>query len=93
LAAVVAAVTGATGVLLDPQVRHRLLRGEALDGPLGVLADAVGDGGLGVTAGHVQALHEAGYGEDAIFECIVAAAVGAGVRRVRAVEELLGIRS
>ncbi|HEX6681741.1 MAG TPA: hypothetical protein VF062_03060 [Candidatus Limnocylindrales bacterium] len=56
------------------------------------LAAAVRTGGRDVTDQMIQALLDAGHTEDDIFECIVAAAVGAGVERVRSVEQLLGTK-
>lgn len=60
------------------------------DPAFGPLIEAVRAGGLDVTDEMIQALLDAGHSEDAIFECVVAAAVSSGVQRVRAVEQSLG---
>ncbi|MDQ3764026.1 MAG: hypothetical protein M3460_21220 [Actinomycetota bacterium] len=77
-----------TGVL-PRSVRRDLVRGKSIAGDLGELAELVADGGLGVTDEHIRRLLASGYSEDAVFECVVAAAVGAGLQRLRAVERLL----
>jgi hypothetical protein len=59
--------------------------GDLLDG----LAEAVRSGGQEVTDEQIGDLLKAGYSEDEIFECVVAAAVRAGVTRVRTIERLL----
>ena len=46
-------------------------------------------GGVGVTDGHIRHLLLCGHSEDVVFECVVAAAVGAGVQRLHTVERLL----
>lgn len=50
--------------------------------PLTALVDKVALDSYKVLDDDVEALEEAGYGEDAIFEAIVAAAVGAGSARL-----------
>lgn len=91
LVRLVASVSGVSGAL-DQAVRRRLIDGEPVDGPLGVIATAVRNGGQAVSDGHIDAARAAGYSDDAVFECVVAAAVGGGVDNIRAVERLLGDR-
>ncbi|HEY2762825.1 MAG TPA: hypothetical protein VGJ13_02230 [Pseudonocardiaceae bacterium] len=81
-------VSGASGVL-PRYVRRALASGQAIPGELGRLAELVAAGGTGVTEDDVRCLLDCGYSEDVVFECVVAAAVGAAVLRLRAVEELL----
>ncbi|MGH3795076.1 MAG: hypothetical protein ACRDSP_09315 [Pseudonocardiaceae bacterium] len=82
------AVSGAAGVL--PRiVRRALTSGERIPGDLGKLAELVVAGGLGVTDEYIRRLLDAGYSEDVLFECVVAAAIGAGSQRLRAVQRLL----
>lgn len=88
LAELAETVSGAQGEL--PQgVRRALAGGEPVSGELGDLAELVAAGGTGVTDGHIQRLLLCGYSEDMVFECVVAAAVGAGADRLRAVQRLL----
>ncbi|HEX2300948.1 MAG TPA: hypothetical protein VHH34_20975 [Pseudonocardiaceae bacterium] len=82
-------VGGAQGAL-PRRVRRALAGGERIPGDLGDLAELVVAGGTGVTDGHIQRLLLCGYSEDMVFECVVAAAVGAGAGRLRAVQRLLG---
>lgn len=81
-------VGGGDGVL-PGTVRRALAEGQRIGGELGELAALVAAGGLGVTDEHVRRLLACGYSEDVLFECVVAAAVGAGSERLRAVERLL----
>lgn len=81
-------VGSATGVL-PRNVRRVLAGGGRIPGELGELADLVAAGGAGVTDGLIRRLLASGYSEDVVFECVVAAAVGAGSQRLRAVERLL----
>ncbi|MGH4025657.1 MAG: hypothetical protein ACRDRV_13865 [Pseudonocardiaceae bacterium] len=82
------AVSSAPGVL-PRSVRRALAGGGRISGELGELADLVAAGGAGVTDGLIRRLLVSGYSEDVVFECVVAAAVGAGTQRLRAVERLL----
>jgi hypothetical protein len=81
-------VAGDAGVL-PRGVRRELISGNGIAGELAELARLVSAGGLGVTDAHIQRLLAVGYKPDELFECIVAAAVGAGIRRLRAVQQLL----
>ena len=81
-------VSNAYGVL-PCGVRRALISGGRVSGELGELADLVAAGGLGVTDELIRRLLVSGYSEDVVFECVVAAAVGAGSRRLHAVERLL----
>lgn len=81
-------VSGDAGVL-PRDVRLDLVGGKGMAGDLGELAALVEIGGLGVTDEYIQRLLASGHSEDAVFECVVAAAVGAGSKRLRAVERLL----
>jgi hypothetical protein len=81
-------VAGAAGAL-PRGVRQELVSGNGIAGELAELAELVAAGGLGVTDMQIQRLLAAGSKPDELFECIVAAAVGAGVRRLRAVQRLL----
>jgi hypothetical protein len=83
----VAAVVDGPGVL-PPEVRAALVAGGAPPEAWAAFAAKVADGGLAVTDDDVAAL-AAAHGEDAVFECVVAVAVGAGQVRLRAVEALL----
>lgn len=82
------AVSSTTGVL-PRNVRRVLAGGGRIPGELGELAELVAAGGAGVTDGLIRRLLVSGYSEDVVFECVVAAAVGAGSQRLRAVERLL----
>lgn len=81
-------VSNATGAL-PRDVRRVLTSGGRIPGELGELAELVAAGGADVTDGHIRRLLASGYSEDVVFECVVAAAVGAGTQRLRAVERLL----
>jgi hypothetical protein len=91
LAELAEVVGGAAGVL-PTRVRRDLVSGNGIAGNLGELAELVAAGGHGRTGEHIRSLLNAGYSEDAVFECVVAAAVGAAWRRLRAVERLMGAR-
>jgi alkylhydroperoxidase family enzyme len=69
---------------LDPQIRADLLAGKRVSGPLGTLALQVTKNARSITDEDVAALLTAGFTEDQVFECIVAAACGAGLARLRA---------
>jgi len=81
-------VTGCAGAL-PRGVRRQLVSGGGIAGELRELAELVSAGGSGVTDGHIRRLLAAGHTADELFECIVAAAIGAGLERLRAVERLL----
>ena len=63
-----------------------------MSGTLGAFAIKVQENSAAITDEHIAALKAAGYSDEQIFECIVAAAVGAGMVRLEAGLALLGIR-
>ncbi|MGH3693515.1 MAG: hypothetical protein ACRDRX_05875 [Pseudonocardiaceae bacterium] len=81
-------VSGEAGVL-PGDLRRDLVDGKGIGGDLGALAELVAAGGLEVTDEHIRRLLVSGYSADAVFECVVATAVGAGLKRLHAVERLL----
>ncbi|HEX8934743.1 MAG TPA: hypothetical protein VF788_11250 [Pseudonocardiaceae bacterium] len=81
-------VGGDAGVL-PGGVRRDLVNGQGIVGDLGVLAELVAAGGGAVTDEQIRRLLVSGHSADAVFECVVAAAAGAGLERLRAVERLL----
>jgi hypothetical protein len=81
-------VGGGAGVL-PRGLRRALVEGKPIAGDLGELAGLVAVGGHGVTDEHIRRLLIAGHSADAVFECVIAAATGAGLVRLRAVERLL----
>lgn len=83
-----AGVGGDAGVL-PGGLRRDLVNGQGIAGDLGVLAGLVAAGGHEVTDEHIRRLLGSGHSADAVFECVVAAAAGAGLQRLRAVERLL----
>ena len=66
------------------EVREDLLAGRAMTGTLGAFAIKVAQNPTSIGTEHVHALKRAGHSEDAIFECIVAAALGAALERLQA---------
>jgi hypothetical protein len=73
-------VLGARGEL-DSETRREILAGGG-PGPLQPYLEKVRRHAYKVVDGDVDALREAGWSEDALFEATVAAAVGAGLRRL-----------
>lgn len=69
---------------LDTSTRRDLLAGKPIAGKLGSFAIKVAQNATTITDAHVHALIEAGCTEDEIFECILTAATGAGIERLRA---------
>lgn len=69
---------------LDNATRRDLLAGKPIAGKLGSFAIKVAQNATSITDAHVQALIDAGCSEDSIFECVLAAATGAGLERLRA---------
>jgi hypothetical protein len=69
---------------LDAQVRADLLAGKRVAGPLGTLALQVVKNAKSITDEDVSSALAAGFTEDQVYECIVAAACGAGLERLRA---------
>jgi len=69
---------------LDSATRRDLLAGKPIAGKLGSFAIKVAQNATTITDAHVQALIDAGCTEDEIFECILSAATGAGIERLRA---------
>jgi hypothetical protein len=89
LADLVKAIADGEGKL-DPSLRRKLLEGKTQMSSLGAFAGKVQENATSITDEHIEALRVAGHSEDEIFECIVAAAVGAGIQRVQRVLDLLG---
>lgn len=67
-----------------PALRRAVAAGEAPQGPVRDWAEVVDAGGQRATAAGLAALRAAGLDDDAAFDVTVAAAVGAGLRRLRA---------
>jgi alkylhydroperoxidase family enzyme len=78
---------------LDANLRADLLAGKPVTGTLGSFAIKVAHNPTSITDEHIRALLRAGYSEDQIFECVVAAAVGAGLERLNAGLALLEKKS
>jgi hypothetical protein len=89
LRALVDAIGKSTGVL-DPKLRQDLLAGKPIAGALGSFAIKVTHNASSITDEHVAALRKQGVEEEAIFEAIIAAGVGAGLERLRAAKIALG---
>jgi alkylhydroperoxidase/carboxymuconolactone decarboxylase family protein YurZ len=89
LRALLDAVGGAKGTL-DAKTRQDLLAARPVTGKLGAFAVKVTHEAGPITDEHIEALREQGVGEEAIFETIIAAAVGAGLERLRAAKRALG---
>lgn len=68
---------------LPPAVRRRASRQEAIVGALGGYVQKVAGRACTVTDDDVDALIEAGYTQDQIFEATVSAALGAGLIRMK----------
>jgi alkylhydroperoxidase family enzyme len=85
----VEAVGGNDGKLPE-EVRRQLLDGEVPAGALGTLAAQVLENALTVDDALFDRLRAAGISEDQLFECVAAAAVGAGLQRLRRGLALLG---
>lgn len=81
---------------LPPATRRRIVdaaRGGAHpEGPLGELTATIQRRAVEVTDGHVEAARRQGHGDDALYEAIVSAALGAGSRRLDAALRALGRR-
>jgi hypothetical protein len=67
---------------LEPRLRRDLVEGKPLTGALGAFAIKVRDNPTTIDEQQITALRKAGYTEDAIFECVLAAAIGAGLERL-----------
>jgi hypothetical protein len=80
----------AEGSALSLEVRKSLLEGKVMTGALGALAIRVQENAARITDDQVEALVAQGIPDDQIFETVVAAAIGAGMERLRRVRELLG---
>jgi hypothetical protein len=76
---------------LETSIRASLVAAKPVSGKLGAFAIKVQENSASITDEHVAALKAAGYSDEQIFECIVAAAVGAGMVRLEAGLALLGI--
>ena len=69
---------------LPPELRRSALEGEPLPEPAGAYVDKVRRHAYRVVDADLDALREAGWSEQAIFELTVATALGAGLRRLDA---------
>jgi hypothetical protein len=83
------AIAGAAGTL-DSKTRRALLDGKSVAGALGSFATKVAHNSTTIKDEHIEALRTQGAGEEAIFDAIIAAAVGAGLERLRAAKRALG---
>ncbi|MGH7435441.1 MAG: carboxymuconolactone decarboxylase family protein [Polyangiaceae bacterium] len=77
---------------LDASIRTALVAAKPVSGTLGAFAIKVQENSASITDAHIAALKAAGCSDEQIFECIIAAAVGAGMVRLEAGLALLGIR-
>ena len=68
---------------LSPEVRRAIAAGDAPE-PLGSYLEKVRRHAYKVVDRDVEALREAGWSEDALFEATIATAVGEGLRRLDA---------
>jgi hypothetical protein len=82
LRALLDAVGGTKGAL-DAKQRQSLLDGKGILGPMRSLANKVATNPRSVTDESIRELIAAGASEDEIFECVIAAALGAGMERLR----------
>ena len=69
---------------LDAKVRNELLAGRFVSGALGAFAVKVAENSTSIRDEHVAGLVSSGNDEEAIFETVIATAVGAGMKRLRA---------
>lgn len=88
LQALLAAVRGLPGKL-DVKARSDLLAGRFASGALGAFAVKVAENSISIRDEHVAALVSGGTDEEAIFETVIATAVGAGMKRLKAALALL----
>jgi hypothetical protein len=84
------AAISAHGTALAPDVRQLLLEGKAMTGLLGALAIRVQENASRITDDQVESLTKGGVSDDLVFEAVVAAAIGAGMERLRRVLQLMG---
>ena len=88
LSAVLVSVQGPTGKL-DERTRADLVAGKPLTGALGAFATKVTENAASITDDHVATLRARGVDEESIFDCVIAAALGAGLARLRAAKRAL----
>jgi alkylhydroperoxidase family enzyme len=69
---------------LDPEIRTAIAAGTDVPRALASYIEKVDKHAYEITDEDIQALLEIGYSEDQIFEATVAAALGAGMKRLRA---------
>jgi len=74
----------------DPGLRRAILAGKPPAGALGSFAVKVAHNAASITDQQIEALKAAGHSEDAIFEVIITASVGAGLERLKKGLALLG---
>lgn len=75
---------------LAPETRKAVAAGDVAGSPLAALVEKVHRHAYRVTDEDVAALRAAGHSEDELFEAIVAAAMGAGLVRLRAGLRVVG---
>jgi alkylhydroperoxidase family enzyme len=80
-------------VLPRPEARREAFDGAPADPMIGRYVDLVRRHAYRITDGDVAALRGAGLGDDAIFELTAAAAMGAGMERLRAGLALLDMKT
>jgi hypothetical protein len=89
LRALLDAIGSSKGVL-DTKTREALLAAKPVAGSLGAFAIKVAHNAGSITDESVAALRKQGIEEEAIFETIIAAGVGAGLERLNAAKRALG---
>jgi alkylhydroperoxidase family enzyme len=89
MARIRAAIVGTPGET-DPALRAAIAAGEPQEPPLGPYLDRIVRHAYRTTDADVAGLREAGYGDDAIYELTLAAALGAAESRLAAGLAALG---
>jgi hypothetical protein len=74
---------------LESRARADLLAGRFPTGALGAFAVKVAENSTSIRDEHMTALLAGGADEEAIFETVIATAVGAGLKRLRAALDVL----
>jgi hypothetical protein len=92
LRALLASIEGPSGTL-DAQTRKDLVAGKPLAGVLGSFATKVTENPGSINDDTVDTLVAKGVSEESIFDCVVAASIGAGLVRLRAAMRALGEKS
>jgi hypothetical protein len=73
-----------------PELRRAILAGKPPAGALGSFAVKVAHNAASITDEQIRTLKAAGHSDDAIFEVIITASVGAGLERLKKGLALLG---